>query len=183
MAIVVSGSAYGLAKSCLSMPNSRCQHVGSSFPRGADEQSRSSNDLECRSWLDTVIFASTHPKVGTMTRMNSAGSVNALPDAGAPFRNRARAWALTAAALPVATVSFLIGIASYDVEDDQANVIQCGHMLFHAGPRPSPFCDAVPFFWGVIAEVGLFIAVCMVCAAIAFAIRCAVGRRANRASP
>jgi len=116
-----------------------------------------------------------------MSRMNSAGSVNALPDAGAPFRNRARAWALTAAALPVATVSFLIGIASYDVEDDQANVIPCGHMLFHAGPRPSLSCDAVPFFWGVIAEVGLFIAACMVGAAIAFAIRSAVGRRANRA--
>jgi len=116
-----------------------------------------------------------------MTRMNSAGSVNALPDAGAPFRNMVRAWAITAAALPVATVSFLIGIAPYDVEDDQANLIPCGHMLFHAGPRPSPSCDAVPFFWGVIAEVGLFIAACMVGAAIAIAIRSAVGRRANRA--
>ena len=88
---------------------------------------------------------------------------------------------MTAAALLVATVSFLIGIASYDVEDDQTNFIPCGHMLFHAGPRPSPFCDAVPFFWGVIAEVGLFIAACMVGAAIAFAIRPALGRRANRA--
>jgi len=116
-----------------------------------------------------------------MTTMNSAGSVNALRDAGAPFRNKVRAWAMTAAALPVATVSFLIGIAPYDVEDDQANFIPCGHMLFHAGPRPSPFCDAVPFFWGVIAEVGLFIAACMVGAGIAFAIRSAVGRRANRA--
>jgi hypothetical protein len=131
--------------------------------------------------LDTVTFVSTHPKVGTMAGMNGSGSVNALVDSGAPFRNKVRAWALTAAALLVAAVSFLIGIASYDVEDDQANVIPCGHMLFHAGPRPSPFCDAVPFFWGVIAEVGLFIAVCMVGAAIAFAIRSAVGRRANRA--
>jgi len=122
-----------------------------------------------------------HPKVGTMTGMNSLGSVDALPDAGAPFRNKARAWAMTAAALLVATVSFLIGIAPYDVEDGQANFIQCGRMVFHAGPRPSPFCDAVPFFWGVIAEVGLFIAACMLGAAIAFAIRSAVGRRANRA--
>jgi hypothetical protein len=116
-----------------------------------------------------------------MTRMNSAGSVNAVPDAGAPFRNKVRARAMTGAALPVATVSFLIGIAPYDVENDKANFIPCGHMLFHAGPRPSPFCDAVPFFWGVIAEVGLFIAACMVGVAIVFAIRSAVGRRANRA--
>src|SRR5664280_3436741 len=116
-----------------------------------------------------------------MTRVTSAGSVNALPDGGAPFRNKVRAWVMAAAALPVATVSFLIGYARYDVEDDQANFIPCGHMLFHAGPRPSLSCDAVPFFWGVIAEVGLFIAACMVGAAIAFAIRSAVGRRANRA--
>jgi hypothetical protein len=113
--------------------------------------------------------------------MTSEGSVNAPPDVGAPFRNKTRAWGMTAAALPVATVSCLIGIAPYDVEDNQANFIQCGHMLFHAGSRPSPSCEAVPFFWGVIAEVGLLIAACMVGAAIAFAIRSAVGQHANRA--
>jgi hypothetical protein len=113
--------------------------------------------------------------------MNGAGSVNAPPDVGAPFRNKARAWAMTAAALPVATMSCLIGIAPYDVEDNQGNFTPCGHMLFHAGSRPSPSCEAVPFFWGVIAEVGLFIAACMVGAAIALAIRSAVGSHANRA--
>jgi hypothetical protein len=116
-----------------------------------------------------------------MTRVDSAGSVNRQPDAGAPFRNKVRARAMIAAALPVAAVSFLIGIVPYDVEDNQANVIRCGHMLFHIGGRPSSWCDAVPFFWGVIAEVGLFIAVCLAGAAIAFAIWSAGGRHANQA--
>ena len=116
-----------------------------------------------------------------MTRVNIAGSVNRQPVAGAPFRNKVRSWAMIAAALPVAGVSFLIGIVPYDVEDDQANVIRCGHMLFHIGRRPSPWCDAVPFFWGVIAEAGLFIAACLVGAAIAFAIASAGGRHADQA--
>lgn len=82
--------------------------------------------------------------------------------------------------LPVTVVSLLLGMAPYDVEDNQANFIPCGRMLFHVGPRPSSWCEAVPF-WGVVAEVGLVIAACLVLAATLFGIRSAMAQRASGA--
>lgn len=103
--------------------------------------------------------------------MDSEAPVKAPPAAGAPFRNKFWAWAVLAAAVPVAAVSSLIGMAPYYVEDAQGNVIDCGPALFHSSLRPSPLCDALPDVWQPIAQVGLFIAACMVVAAVAFGIR------------
>lgn len=108
-----------------------------------------------------------------MTSMDIASSIHAARDSGAAFRNKVCASAMLAAALPVTVVSLLLGIAPYDVEDTQANFIPCGRMLFHVGPRPSSWCEAVPLFWGVVAEVGLLIGTCMVLAATVFGIRSA----------
>ena len=114
-----------------------------------------------------------------MTIMDSEAPVEALPVAGAPFRNKVWAWAILAAAVPVAAVSSLIGMAPYYVEDGQTNVIDCGPSLFHSSPRPSPLCDALPDLWQPIAQVGLVIAACMVVAAAVFGIRSSLARRAS----
>lgn len=127
---------------------------------------------------------------GLMTVMDSEAPVSP-PVAGAPFRKKVWAWAMLAAAVPVAAVSSLIGMAPHIVEDGQANpnVIDCGPALFHSSPRPSPLCDAVPDLWQPIAGVGLLIAACMVVAAAVFGIRSSLARRAsgdrdlNRALP
>lgn len=115
-----------------------------------------------------------------MTSMDIASSIHAPRDSGAAFRNKVCALAMLAAALPVTVVSLLLGMAPYDVEDTQANFIPCGRMLFHVGPRPSSWCEAVPF-WGVVAEVGLVIAACLVLAATLFGIRSAMAQRASGA--
>jgi hypothetical protein len=126
-----------------------------------------------------VIGHDSHATRGPMTIMDSEAPVEALPVAGAPFRNKVWAWAILAAAVLVATVSSLIGMAPYYVEDGQTNVIDCGPSLFHSSPRPSPLCDALPDFWQPIAEVGLVIAACMVVAAAVFGIRSFLVRRAG----
>jgi hypothetical protein len=116
-----------------------------------------------------------------MTAMDVASSIHALRASGAAFRNKVCAWAMMAAALPVTVVSLLIGISPYDVEDTQGNFIPCGHTLFHTSPSPSPLCEAHLDPWRVIAEAGLFIAACMVLAAIVFGIRSSIAQRATGA--
>jgi hypothetical protein len=118
-----------------------------------------------------------------MTMMDSEASVEAVPVGGAPFRSKVWAWAILAAAVPVAAVSSLIGMAPNYIEDAQSNVIDCGPFLFHSSPRPSPLCDALPDFWQPIAEVGLVIAACMVVAAAVFGIRSSLARRASSDLP
>lgn len=111
--------------------------------------------------------------------MNVASSIEVLRDSGAAFRNKVRALAMLAAALPVTVVSLLIAIAPYDVEDVQGNFIPCGRTLFHTSPSPSPLCESDLDPWRVITEAGLVVAACMVLAAIVFGIRSAVSMRAT----
>lgn len=106
--------------------------------------------------------------------------VEARPVARAPFGNKVFAWALIAAALPVAAVSSLLGMAPNFAEDDRGNVIRCGPTLFYTGQRPSKWCNAVFDPWRLIAEVGLFIAACLFFAAITFGVRSAVAQRSRR---
>jgi len=90
-------------------------------------------------------------------------------------------WALIAAALPVAVASSLVGMAPNFAEDDRGDVIRCGPTPFFTGQRPSQWCNAVFDPWRLIAEVGLFIAACLVVAAIRFGVRAAVAQRSSRA--
>jgi hypothetical protein len=116
-----------------------------------------------------------------MDATDVATSTLALRDSRAAFRNKIIAWAILAAALPVAAVSLLIGIAPYYVEDTQGNVIRCGHTLLHTSPSPSPLCESDLDPWRVFAEAGVVLAACMVLAAIVFGIRSAIARRAHGA--
>jgi len=116
-----------------------------------------------------------------MAAMDVATSTFAQRNSGAAFRNKIIAWAILAAALPVTVVSLLIGIAPYYVEDNQGNLIRCGHTLLHTSPSPSPLCEADLDPWRVIAEAGVVIAAGMVLGAIVFGIRSAIARRANGA--
>jgi hypothetical protein len=116
-----------------------------------------------------------------MAAMHVPTSTFAQRNSGPAFPNKIIAWAMLAAALPVALISLLIGIAPYYVEDTQGNLIRCGHTLLHTSPSPSPLCEADLGPWRVIAEAGVVIAASMVLAAIVFGIRSTIARRANGA--